>query len=64
LGKEHPPTDADKKTKWDSKNEKALALIRISISPHLRFHLQRIDEPYEALENHKEVNIILFEPTN
>jgi hypothetical protein len=50
LGKETTPTDADKKSKWDNRNDEALGLIRISISPDLRFHLQSIDKPKEAWE--------------
>jgi hypothetical protein len=50
LGKENTPTDADKKAKWDNKNDKACELIRMSISLDLRFHLQSIDKPKEAWE--------------
>jgi hypothetical protein len=50
LGKGTTPTDADKKSKWDNRNEEAHGLIRISISPDLRFHLQSIDKPKEAWE--------------
>jgi hypothetical protein len=32
-------------------NDEARGLIRISISPNLRFHLQSIDKPKEAWEN-------------
>jgi hypothetical protein len=48
LGKEKAPTDADKKAKWDNRNDEARGLIRISISPDLRYHLQDIDDPKEA----------------
>jgi hypothetical protein len=48
LGKEKAPTDADKKAKWDNRNDEAHGLIRISISPNLRYHLQDIDDPKEA----------------
>jgi hypothetical protein len=51
LGKETTPTDADKKFKWDNRNDEAHGLIRMSISPNLRFHLQSIDKPKEAWEN-------------
>jgi hypothetical protein len=48
LGKEKEPTDANKKAKWDNRNDEARGLIRISISPDLRYHLQDIDDPKEA----------------
>jgi hypothetical protein len=48
LGKETAPTDADKKAKWDNRNDKARGLIGMSISLDLRFHLQSIDQPKEA----------------
>jgi hypothetical protein len=48
LGKEKTPTDADKKSKWDNRNDEARGLIRISISPDLRYHIQDIDDPKEA----------------
>jgi hypothetical protein len=51
LGKETRPTNADKKSKWDSRNDEACGLIRMSISLDLRFHLQSIDKPKEAWEN-------------
>jgi hypothetical protein len=50
LGKETTPTDADKKAKWDNRNDEARGLIGMSISPDLRFHLQSIDKPKEAWE--------------
>jgi hypothetical protein len=43
LGNETTSTDADKKVKWDNRNEEARGLIGNSISPDLRFHLQSID---------------------
>jgi hypothetical protein len=43
LGKETTPTDDDKKSKWDNRNDKACGLIIISISLDLRYHLQGID---------------------
>ena len=49
LGKETAPTDDDKKSKWDNMNEKARGLIRMSLSPDLRYHLQGIDDPKEDL---------------
>jgi hypothetical protein len=45
LGKETTPTDADKKVKWNNRNDEARALIGMSISPDVRFHLQSIDKP-------------------
>jgi hypothetical protein len=51
LGKETKPTNVDKKVKWDNRNNEAHGLIRMSISPNLRFHLQSIDKPKEAWEN-------------
>ena len=48
LGKETTPTDDDKKSKWDNRNDKARGLIWMSISPNLRYHLQEIDDPEEA----------------
>jgi hypothetical protein len=51
LGKEKEPTDVDKKFKWANRSEKSLGLIRMSISPDLRFHLKEIDDPDEAWEN-------------
>jgi hypothetical protein len=50
LGKEITPTDADKKFKWDNRNDEARGLIRMSISPDLRFHLQSIYKSKEAWE--------------
>ena len=48
LGKEKTPTDDDKKAKWDNRNDEARGLIRMSMSPDLRYHLQEIDDPEEA----------------
>jgi hypothetical protein len=50
LGKETAPTDADKKSKWDNRNDEARRLIEMYISLDLRFHLQSIDKPKEAWE--------------
>jgi hypothetical protein len=50
LGKEKEPNDVDKNFKWDNRSEEARGLIRMSISPYLRFHLQEIDDPDEAWE--------------
>ena len=48
LGREKAPTDVDKKAKWDNRNAEARGLIRISISPDLRYHIQDIDDPKES----------------
>jgi hypothetical protein len=48
LGKEKEPTDDDKKSKWANRSDEARGLIRMSISPDLRYHLQEIDDPEEA----------------
>jgi hypothetical protein len=48
LGKEKTPTDPNKKAMWGNRNYKAQGLIRMSISPDLRYHLQEIDDPEEA----------------
>jgi hypothetical protein len=48
MGKETAPTDDDKKSKWDNRNDEARGLIGISISPDLRYHLQGIDDPEAA----------------
>jgi hypothetical protein len=45
LGKENAPTDPDKKSKWDNRNDEARGIIKISISPNLRYHLQDIVDP-------------------
>ena len=51
MGKETKPTDADKKFKWDNRNDERCGLIRVSISSDLRFHLQQIDKHKEDWEN-------------
>jgi hypothetical protein len=48
MGKETTPTDVDKKSKWDNRNDEARGLIGMSISPDLRYHLQGIDDPKAA----------------
>ena len=50
LGKEKAPTDVDKKSKWNNRNNEAHGLLGMSIFPDLRFHLQSIDKPKEAWE--------------
>jgi hypothetical protein len=39
LGKELEPIDDENKVKWANKNEESRGLIRMSISPDLRFQL-------------------------
>jgi hypothetical protein len=51
LGKEEEPIDDDKYVKWINRNDEACGLIRMSISPDLRFHLQGLDAPNKAWEN-------------
>jgi hypothetical protein len=48
MRKETTPTDDDKKSKWDNRNDEACGLIGMSISPDLRYHLQGIDDPEAA----------------
>jgi hypothetical protein len=48
LGKEKAPINEDKKAKWDSRNDEAQGLIRMSVAPNSRYHLQEIDDPEEA----------------
>jgi hypothetical protein len=50
FGKEQEPTSDENKFKWANKNDKACGLIRISISPNLRFHFQGIDGLDKAWE--------------
>jgi hypothetical protein len=50
LGKKKSPIDDDKKVKWANRSDEAHGLIRMSISPYLRFHLKEIDDPHEAWE--------------
>jgi hypothetical protein len=51
LGKEKTPIDDDKKVKWANRSDEARGLIKMSISPDLRFHLKEIDDPNETWEN-------------
>jgi len=39
MGKELEPIDDENKVKWDNNNDEACALIGMSISHDLRFHL-------------------------
>jgi hypothetical protein len=49
LGKEKTSTDDDNSVKWANRSDEARGLIKMSISPNLRFHLKEIDNPHEAL---------------
>jgi hypothetical protein len=51
FGKEKEPTDANKKVKEANRSDETRGLIRMFISPDLRFHLKEIDDPDEAWEN-------------
>jgi hypothetical protein len=51
LGKEKEPTDDDKYVKWINRNDEARGLIKMSISPDLRFHLQKIESSDKSWEN-------------
>jgi hypothetical protein len=51
LGNETTPTDVDKKSKWNNRNNEARGLLGMSIFPDLRFHLQSIDKTKEDWEN-------------
>jgi hypothetical protein len=59
LSGEHPlhdyvvteTTDDNRKIKWDNRSDEAHGLIKMSISPDLKFHLKEIDDLDEALEN-------------
>ena len=55
LWQESKPTDADKKAKWENKQDQAQGLIGMSIAQDLRFHIQEIDSPHEAM---KKLNIV------
>jgi hypothetical protein len=50
LGNEKETSDVDKKVKWANGSGEARGLIRVSISPDLRFHLKEIDDPDQAWE--------------
>jgi hypothetical protein len=45
LGKELEPIDDENKFKWANKSNEARGLIKMSIYPNVRFHLQGIDAP-------------------
>jgi len=45
------PALDDDKVKWANRSYETCGLIRMSISPDLRFHLKEIDDPEEAREN-------------
>jgi hypothetical protein len=48
LGKEKELIDDENKVKWANRNDKERGLIKMSISPDLRFQLQEIDDLDEA----------------
>jgi hypothetical protein len=50
LGKEKESIDDENKFKWDNRNDEERGMIRMSISPDLRFHFQEIDDPDEVWE--------------
>jgi hypothetical protein len=50
LGKEKEAIDAHKKVKWANRSDEAHGLIRMPISPDLRFHPKEIDDLDEAWE--------------
>jgi hypothetical protein len=61
------PSDDKNKVKWPNKNNEAIGLIKMSISPNLRFHLKGIDDPNDVWEKILKlylVNTILFDPTS
>jgi len=55
LEKEKNPTNSKKKSKWDSKNDEACGLIRMSICSDLQFHLQQIDDLDESWQKLKAI---------
>ena len=55
TGLETKPSDNDKATKWENKQDQARGLIGMSIAQDLRFHILDIDSPDEALEKIKTV---------
>ena len=48
MGTKTSPTDDDKKSKWDNRNDEARGLIGMCISPDLRYHIQGVDDPEAA----------------
>ena len=50
LGTEVALDEDEKQAKWENKNDQACALIGMSISPDLRFHLDGEDSPVKAWE--------------
>ena len=55
TGHETKPSDDDKATKWENKQDQARGLIGMSIAQDLRFHILDINTPDEALEKLKTV---------
>ena len=50
TGQETKPIDGDKAAKWENKQDQAQGLIGMSIAQDLRFHIQEIDSPHEAMK--------------
>ena len=50
TGQETKPSDDDKVSKWENKQDQAQGLIGMSIAQDLRFHILDIDTPHEALD--------------
>ena len=50
LGTKAAPDGDEKKDKWENKNDQACGLIGMSISPDLKFHLDREDSLVKAWE--------------
>ena len=48
---ENKPTDEDKVTKWENKQDQARGLIGMSIAQDLRFHIQEIDSLAKSTTN-------------
>ena len=54
-GQETKPPDKYEVAKWENKQYQARGLIEMSIGQDLRFHIQEIDSPHEAM---KKLNIV------
>lgn len=55
LGIEEAPTNAEKRAKWDNRNDKACGLTGMSISPYLWFYIHVIDDLDEVWEKLKTI---------
>ena len=49
-GQETKLKDEDKVAKWENGRDQAHGLIGMSISPNLRFHIEELDTPNEAMK--------------